>query len=230
MALASYSSNIFCSAVSFRGSIDFEEQRAEQFSGQCHGHESQRYSSYPKCAPGQKFPDSYVGQMYLYAVPKCLSVELYDIDKVWGGAHISLGKWHNTHSFEKLKNWLKTSKFNPNSSWHPTKRVIKSFPHDTKCHNGSHLPWYMVHVNSPTLNVIHEHIINKNYATEMGKGELHISAVPSGNHKTKNIQGMEDVITDSINWVVALVKVKQDKSSGKIFIDRQDEAPIHAIA
>jgi hypothetical protein len=237
MALVSYSSNIFCSAVSFRGSIvDFEEQRAEQLSGQCHGHKSEPYFNYPDCAPGNKIPSTHlVGTKYLYAVPKCQDVELYDIDKVWGGAHISLGKWNNKHSFEDLKTWLKNisdngnRKFKKGSSWHPTKSVIKSVSHNTKCHNGSHLPWYMVHVNSPTLDVIHEHIINKNYATKMGNGELHISAVPSGNHKTKDIHGIENVIAESSNWVVALVEVKQDKN-GKIFIERQDEAPILAIA
>jgi len=207
--------------------IDFEEQVSSQCNKQP---KSQTYFNYPKCAPGQSFPKP--GQMYLYAVPRCQSTELYDIDKIWGGAHISLGKWDGRNKFDNLKKWLANTSNNGNqrfkkgTSWHPS--IVNPVHHNTNCPNGP-LPWYEMLVSSPTLDIIHEHI-TKHYATDMGK--LHISAVPSGKHKTSDEQGTSsiiDVITDhNFDWVVALVKIVQDANG--ISILRQEEAPILAIA
>jgi hypothetical protein len=170
--------------------------------------------------------------MYLYAVPRCQSVELYDLDKVWGGAHISLGVWHDGDGtlgiakFNELKKWLaNTSQFKTGSSWHPTKSVINtSQPKPLSCG----LPWYMVHIkNSKTLNTIRDHI-EKNYAKPMASRDLHISAIPSGKHNTSTLDGIKEVITDSnVDWVVALVKVEKGKD-GKTYIERKGEAKILA--
>ncbi|KAL7456625.1 hypothetical protein ACHAWC_008103 [Mediolabrus comicus] len=168
--------------------------------------------------------------MYLYAVPRCQSVELYDLDKVWGGAHISLGKWDGTETqgiakFNELKQWLaNTSQFKQGSSWHPTKSVIDPIQHTLKCG----LPWYMVHIkNSKTLDKIHHYIIDNNYAKSMGN-DLHISAIPSGSHNTAKLDGIKNVITDSnVDWVVAFVRVEKGKD-GKTYIERKGEAKILA--
>ncbi len=197
---------------------------------QCYGHESTFYSSHPDCGPG--LPQ--LGKMYLYAVPRCQSVELYDLDKVWGGAHISLGKWDHGDDnqgiakFNDLKKWLAdTSQFKKGSSWHPTKSVLNpSAPKVLNCPNGKGPTWYMVYIkNSKTLNKIRDHI--QNFATPMGS-DLHISAIQSGTHNTATLNGIKDVITDSnVDWVVVLVKVEQGKD-GKKYIERKGEAKILA--
>ena len=195
----------------------------------CHGHESNFYSNHTDCGPGG-LPEA--GKMYLYAVPRCQSVELYDLDKVWGGAHISLGKWkwnetQEIAKFNDLKKWLaNTSQFKKDSSWHPTKSVLNPIKKpDLKC--GLH--WYAVYINtSKTLNKIRDHI-QRYYAVQSPMGSnLHISAIPSGTHKTAKLDDILDVITDSnVDWVVVLVKVVQGKD-GKKYIERQGEAKILA--
>jgi len=173
------------------------------------------YNGYPNCSPGPN-PKQKQRELLLYAIPACQSEELWQVDKNWGGAHVTLGKWAKDEgAFKDLKDWMDNSKhFDTQGSWHPTLR--QGYTPNRKTCSGAKkdgFTWYPIRLESRTLEEIRKHAETTGYVKK-GKSpspDLHISAVVSGRHSTKDLSGVKKVVTDpSQQWDLALVRVEKN--------------------
>ncbi|KAL7540389.1 hypothetical protein ACHAWF_008633 [Thalassiosira exigua] len=168
-----------------------------------------RYHGYPRCSAGPD-PKTKKGHKYLYAIPMCQSEDLWQVDKTWGGAHITLGKWTGHRHFDDLKTWMeKTSReFDDHGHWHPSK-IVGHKPHRCSGKKKNGFAWFEFFFDSRTLNRILLHASSKRYiGSKESKDPLHISGVESGHGHTKDVKSLVHTVTNpKVRWQLAVVEV-----------------------
>jgi hypothetical protein len=181
-----------------------------------------------------------VGSMYWYATPGTMTTDYYNMDKVWGGAHITLGSANSNamKEFEGIKTALDNfsgSKSNPKQLWSPSpktstsKMVPKGDCGDKNyTYKGNHLE-----TSSNTLNEVISLLKKKYVGTHWrgppNSGPLHVSTVTSGTklNDTKDIRKFLVQTDPVVRWDLALVKVVKDSKTGKVYIKRLKTATIY---
>lgn len=193
-------------------------------------------------------PVDRINRRYVYAVP-CKQIngankDLYDVDKVWGGAHVTLGTVDKRSSvavrdFEiLLKKYLTDPKlFDTTKTWNPGHKGIKSAEYKD-CGSSSDAYGYKMVLNSHTLNRIMAHLsstkfgtIEKKYPWFTPDPELHITTVASGHLKVKSQspEPLKKVVTQHVPWTLALIEVTKGKRSKKIYITRLKQGIIYNL-
>jgi hypothetical protein len=211
--------------------------------------ESQRYK-YPTCphlvgpSPGDR-----LNRRYVYAVP-CRQIngankDLYDVDKVWGGAHVTLGTVDKQQSATAvrdfntlLEKYLSDPKlFDTTKTWNPGHKGIKSAVYKD-CGLPKKIYGYKMVLNSHTLNRIVAHLSStlpgtneKKFSWFAPEPELHITTVASGHLKVEppSPEPLKKVVTQHVPWVLALVEVTKDTDNGTISLTRLKQGNIYNL-
>jgi len=174
-----------------------------------------------------------VGKMFWYATPSCMTNDLYQVDKAWGGAHITIGEASSNagNYFDDIKDLLSPggSGFTT-SQWSPA--LSSTMNHvGTKCdkYDGYHMA-----LSSDTLSKVlsvltdyndNTNIIKKEGATWKDSTKLHVSTVTSGHITSPEI--IKKILTQKISWDLALVTVEMDTTTNKVSIKRLNTTYIY---
>jgi len=167
-----------------------------------------------------------VGKMFWYATPSCMTKDLYQVDKAWGGAHVTLGEASSYAGkyFDDIKDLLSPGGTGfKTSHWSPASSSTMNYKGKCDKYNGYHMS-----LSSDTLtkvlsvltdyNDINPGRIKKQGAAWADSTKLHISTVTSGHIKSS--KKIKNILTQDVFWDLALVKVEMDTTTNKVSIKR----------
>lgn len=160
------------------------------------------------------------------ATPHVMTNDLYQMNKVWGGVHITLGHSsideHSSTKLHSIEHRLKGGIFDTKKNFHLSKDDSSDGkPHVCTTH---YIGWHLL-VHSATLTEVIKILKEENACDKCSSpSKLHASTVTSGHldsfDKIKHV-----LLNKNVVWDLALVKVKHH--DGNTYIKREHTMPIY---